>query len=269
MAKKLALKLSVPKPCTEDWDKMTPAEKGRYCASCNKTVIDFSLFSDKQLVDYFTKAKGKICGHFNIQQTDRLIISEPYTNRPFYHKFLFGASLMAGLAGSANAQEGNKTTVSQMVQGKEEKGKEGTAIKQVIIKGVVVDSSGKSPIKDANVYLDVNNVYSISTETDSSGHFSFTIKPFELTDTYRLEAIVSGYFSELLEFTPQNIDAQSIILKTDKSLPRLSNKDVGGMVYIIDGNKVTPDTTKPPPSPELIEQIRKQHTGTPASEEGK
>jgi hypothetical protein len=47
MSKKL--QLQVPVPCHEDWDKMTDAEKGRFCSSCQKTVIDFSKMSDREI----------------------------------------------------------------------------------------------------------------------------------------------------------------------------------------------------------------------------
>lgn len=33
--------LNIPKPCHEDWAGMTPAERGRHCAACDKVVRDF------------------------------------------------------------------------------------------------------------------------------------------------------------------------------------------------------------------------------------
>ena len=41
MAKK-QLTLSIPTPCTEDWNNMTPDKNGKFCAACQKTVVDFS-----------------------------------------------------------------------------------------------------------------------------------------------------------------------------------------------------------------------------------
>jgi hypothetical protein len=55
----------IPQPCHEDWDnKMTPAAKGRFCESCSKHVIDFSLMSDNEVLNYFKKNSGKVCGPF-------------------------------------------------------------------------------------------------------------------------------------------------------------------------------------------------------------
>lgn len=72
MAKKIHLQ--IPEPCHEDWDKMTPGEKGRFCDSCQKTVHDFTGMSDAQLVAFFKKpSTGSVCGRFLDDQLDRAI----------------------------------------------------------------------------------------------------------------------------------------------------------------------------------------------------
>ena len=53
MKRRQDIVLSIPQPCIQDWDKMTPTEQGRYCSSCNKTVVDFSNYTDKELANYF------------------------------------------------------------------------------------------------------------------------------------------------------------------------------------------------------------------------
>jgi len=70
MAKKL--QLQVPVPCHEDWEKMTHAEKGRFCSSCQKTVIDFSNMSDREIALFFKKPSiGSVCGRFLEDQLNR------------------------------------------------------------------------------------------------------------------------------------------------------------------------------------------------------
>lgn len=63
--------IQIPEPCHEDWDKMLPAQQGRYCESCCKNVVDFELLSDQEVLNYFAKNTGKICGRFNTQQLNR------------------------------------------------------------------------------------------------------------------------------------------------------------------------------------------------------
>ena len=61
--------ISLPKPCHENWDAMHPREKGRYCDACDKTVIDFTEKSEKEIGEYFAEHAGtRICGHFRISQ---------------------------------------------------------------------------------------------------------------------------------------------------------------------------------------------------------
>jgi hypothetical protein len=65
------LNLSIPEPCHESWDRMTPDEKGKFCGSCQKSVVDFTAMSDRQLGEFFKKTKGSVCGRFHEDQLDR------------------------------------------------------------------------------------------------------------------------------------------------------------------------------------------------------
>ena len=70
MSKKF--QLQIPEPCHEDWNKMTPGDKGRFCDSCQKTVHDFTGMSDAQLIAFFKKpSTGSVCGRFYNDQLER------------------------------------------------------------------------------------------------------------------------------------------------------------------------------------------------------
>jgi len=68
------LQLHIPQPCHEDWNTMTPVDKGKFCGSCNKQVVDFSLMSDQQVLNYFSTATGKTCGRFAEDQLQRELV---------------------------------------------------------------------------------------------------------------------------------------------------------------------------------------------------
>ena len=40
--------IAIPVPCTVDWQKMTPADKGRFCGDCKKVVRDLSKMSEAE-----------------------------------------------------------------------------------------------------------------------------------------------------------------------------------------------------------------------------
>lgn len=66
--------IRIPEPCNEDWNKMNPDEKGRFCASCATSVVDFSKMSDEELKQFLINNKGqKTCGHFKQSQLNRPI----------------------------------------------------------------------------------------------------------------------------------------------------------------------------------------------------
>lgn len=65
--------ITIPEPCYENWNTMTPVEKGRYCSSCATAVMDFSVMTDEQIQSYLSKAGVNVCGHFAVSQVNRSI----------------------------------------------------------------------------------------------------------------------------------------------------------------------------------------------------
>ncbi len=66
-----SIKVSIPSPCSEDWNKMTPNEKGAFCSKCCKTVVDFTRKTTEEIKNYFTENVGtKTCGRFKYDQLD-------------------------------------------------------------------------------------------------------------------------------------------------------------------------------------------------------
>lgn len=64
--------VQINEPCHENWNSMLPDEKGKFCLSCNKTVVDFSNKSDEEIkYILIEKSKEKVCGRFKTQQLNR------------------------------------------------------------------------------------------------------------------------------------------------------------------------------------------------------
>ncbi len=71
-------KITIPKPCHENWNTMTPKEKGRFCGSCAKTVVDFTKKTTEEIQDYLVENKNqRVCGHFYKKQLDTIVIEIP------------------------------------------------------------------------------------------------------------------------------------------------------------------------------------------------
>ncbi len=105
MAKKF--QLSIPEPCHENWDAMTPVEKGKFCGSCQKQVVDFSTMSDRQVAEFFKKpSTGSVCGRFMTDQLER-DIEIPRKRIPwfkYFFQFALPAFLVSIKASSVKAQ---------------------------------------------------------------------------------------------------------------------------------------------------------------------
>lgn len=62
----------IPEPCHEDWNKMLPDEKGKFCLSCSKSVVDFTGKSDMEIHQILIENTGKkLCGRFTKTQLNR------------------------------------------------------------------------------------------------------------------------------------------------------------------------------------------------------
>ncbi len=91
--------LNIPKPCSQDWEGMTPDGQGRFCGSCNKTVVDFTKMNNHEIVEYLKNQGGRTCGYFLPNQVS--------VERPKHHQFLVNLY--------QNAQNGIKTTLLRNV----------------------------------------------------------------------------------------------------------------------------------------------------------
>ncbi len=70
MGKKI--QLTIPTPCHENWEAMTPVDKGRFCAACQKQVMDFSNMNDRQVTQFFKNSSTtSVCGRFMPNQLQR------------------------------------------------------------------------------------------------------------------------------------------------------------------------------------------------------
>jgi hypothetical protein len=229
MNRKKDLKLSIPKPCSQEWDRMTTNNSGRHCDSCQKTVVDFSNFTDKELIEFFKKATGKICGRLNPYQVNRPIPIIEQSQYSLFQKALFGTAIVAGIATNANGQ-----AIKQVIPPVQAPVPTEPSIKmgQVCIihkerhslSGVVKDSKSKQPIKNAEVFLDrVENI----VYTDSTGAFEL-----DVPDSLIGGKIIVVFSSEGHASVEKEISATNFPKKMNIAMkPRKMEPFMGDIVY--------------------------------------
>jgi hypothetical protein len=92
MPSKKQLLITIPQSCDEPWDQMSPTEKGRYCSSCKKDVIDFKDWSDQAIHRYFSLNSQHVCGQFRQSQLDRPL-QPPVSPKTGFNQFFLGIGL--------------------------------------------------------------------------------------------------------------------------------------------------------------------------------
>jgi len=113
-------KISIPEPCQEDWNKMSPNENGRFCSSCSKNVVDFTTMLQDEIQHYFAINKNnKICGKFRKSQLDTVTIQIPsrvlYSQTQYHKIFLLALFISMGTTlFSCADKEGNKQKIDKV-----------------------------------------------------------------------------------------------------------------------------------------------------------
>ena len=146
------LQISIPEPCHEDWQQMTPTQQGRFCNACAKEVIDFSTMSDIQVLNYFTKiTHEKICGRALPEQLDRAISRlEPPKKRLFwYWNYMAMFFMLFAKGNSAKAQTCAKPATEQgpandlLLRGQMITKGEVNSLGSRVLSGKITDTDGK------------------------------------------------------------------------------------------------------------------------------
>jgi hypothetical protein len=224
MKKPKNLKLSIPEPCSQNWNYMTSAEVGRHCDNCEKTVIDFSTFTDRELVEFFKKATGKICGRLNQYQVDRPMPVTEQSRHSHFHRAIFGTALVAGIAASADGQIHTQSVTPVQVPipstptGQVKMGEiKIPAKEQHTIHGVVRDSKTKQPLVSAEVF--VEKIDSV-VYTDSNGVFTLSIPDSLIGKKIKVLFSASGYATVEREIKASNsVKHMDIAMKPEAPRP--------------------------------------------------
>ena len=196
------LQLQVPEACHENWDKMTRVEKGRFCGSCQKKVIDFTNMSDRELVAFFKKPPDSVCGRFRDDQLARgiAIPSKRIPWAKYFFQFTLPAFLITLKATSQTSRTQGKVfaTCKKEIMGESVRidtvndNSPSNAIKE--ISGRIVDETGNG-LPGATIVVKGT---SEGVASDASGNFILKMK--KDTKPQILVASSVGYVSMEIDF---------------------------------------------------------------------
>jgi len=232
MSKKL--QLSIPKPCYENWDAMTPVEQGKFCGSCQKQVVDFSTMSDRQVAEFFKKpSTGSVCGRFITDQLER-DIEIPKKRIPwikYFFQFTIPAFLISLKASSQKTQGKIKVTaIAKDTTAPVCRPKMGIIAKppeplyEKGIKGMVVDAVSRLPLSAASIVMHSTIGKEIIKINDDG---SFILNNVRKITISRIEISMPGYEERNLSWNEfVNMGEGSRILKLRREM-RLKGEIAG------------------------------------------
>jgi hypothetical protein len=219
---KKPIQLSVPEPCHEDWSKMTPEDKGRFCASCQKKVFDFTKSSDREIIALLEKEENA-CGRFLNTQLNRDLIlpagkSKLWPAAAVMSFFSLGTIPVMAQTPVATEQNINE---HELMVGK-------VAMPPKKITGTVSDASG--PMPGAIITIEGSKT---TTQTDFDGDYAIDTYPgFTLVYSF------PGYTSQVQKVSESTVNINIILEEEIQSEMvimgyRTTNRAISGGVSII------------------------------------
>lgn len=197
-------RISIKEPCSENWEKMTPNEQGRFCQSCQKSVVDIQSWSDEKLLNFLAESKGQACLKASKQQLNRPLIQAPSTGLKW--NAYIGGFLALFITSAVPAQSNYlaPTKVQSQRNGMVPviQSKDSTDSVRNVIAGVVLDSLTKEPLSFCQVVLiagDMNEMIN-GVVSDINGRFSLAYDGDTLTKLF-LEISFVGYEKKRIAIT--------------------------------------------------------------------
>ncbi len=174
-------KITIPNPCQQPWQQMTPNAEGRHCDHCAKTVIDFASMTDTELIRYLI-THNNVCGSFsepqlnsvNIQLYTQSLKAETGWKKWLMTIALFGSTLFYKASGQTTTVTAPKVEQSPLANYPN-----GFALGKIAmsppaqreIKGQILDDDCQ-PLPGATIRLPGTN---LGTQTDTNGRFELHV----------------------------------------------------------------------------------------------
>ncbi len=151
--------------CSENWDKMSPNEKGKFCLNCNKKVFDFESLPDSEIIYILENKKENFCARIPLSKMNRPLLATSYISKyiTLAIKIIITSSiLLPGNLIAINPKE-NAIEHFKIVENSE-----------ITFKGKFLREEDESPIINVKIqFITLNEIF--YAYTNKNGEFNLAI----------------------------------------------------------------------------------------------
>lgn len=216
-------RLHISEPCTEDWGSMLPEEKGKFCLSCQKSVIDFSNMTDGEIVRVLEQNNDHICGRMRISQQHRTLVDHKVVPKKqmWYAPWKYVAGLLLGITTQQQVsaqQTGATATMEQNSQSV----KTASNARVRTFRGVVVDERNEGIPGAVIIEKGTRN----NIVSDENGKFSIDVAE----NAILIIASMGG--EELLTLNPELFETKNYTITIKEQSSELKGVSIYGGICI-------------------------------------
>ncbi|MDB5241817.1 MAG: hypothetical protein JWP57_2442 [Spirosoma sp.] len=212
--------LTIPSPCQQRWMDMKAEEQGRFCGSCQKTVVDYSSLTNEQLIKLLARKDGSACGRFRINQLNRELTVTTSASQPFVRLFgLLTASLLGYQTVQADALPSVAKSTTQPISQSPiitltppSNGETALTDSVWVIRGRVIDQSTNTAFAGVTVFIKET---STGANTDADGRFQISVPTERTGKLVTLQIASIGYLSQEIQLRSKQTDSLVINLNED------------------------------------------------------
>jgi len=111
--------IGIKEPCTENWNKMSPTEKGAFCQKCATQVYDFTNKSNQEIKETLKSLIGQpVCGRITSIQEQTLNLEfdawQLNSKRSFQSALVFSLIVVFGLTLFSCEDDNEKEAIKEI-----------------------------------------------------------------------------------------------------------------------------------------------------------
>ena len=207
------VKITIENPCGEDISQMEPTQRGRFCGSCERDLVDFTKLNDREIQKVIHQTNGDVCGWFRPDQLDRQMVELPVASSPAFFKY--AASVLLTMAiGNTTAQ--NDQAPISLEKTEQTIEKEAQEPKPYFISGKIRDENTGETLPFAAIQIQETE---LGTHSDLEGNFSL-----EVPEKYRSQELIlklsyAGYQQTEMKLDPDSLQFgyQEMVFQTQSN----------------------------------------------------